>query len=132
MSSSTKGSQASKASAPSAVASGAGANINYKTIILGLLVLLSSFLYKSVELRYRVLGMNRKVTNLHGEDLRIIPDTVHVEDLHYHEPSGLLFGASEENADCHWKWWPPYVFPCFKDCRASSNEEDGVWLMTLL
>lgn len=122
MSPSTKGSQAPKTSKPSTVATGAGANINYKTVVFGLLVIFGSFLYKPFELRYRVLGMNRKVTNLHGEELRIIPDTVHVEDLHYHEPSGLLFGASEENADCHWKWWPPYVFPYLEDCKGIATK----------
>jgi len=89
-------------------------------VILGILFVLIGLLYKPIELRFRVLGVTRSVQNIHGEDLRIIPDTVHVEDLHYHEGSGLLFGASEENEQCHWKWWPPYVIPAH--CNRTMTE----------
>lgn len=62
--------------------------------------------------RARVLGITRlwgSIENIHGIDARIIPNTQFTEDLHYHEPSGLIFGASEPNEERRWKWFPPYV-----------------------
>lgn len=36
-----------------------------------------------------------------------IADTTHCEDLHYHEPSGLLFTACEDAKDSRFAWFPP-------------------------
>ena len=70
--------------------------------------------YKPIVVRIEVLGLTRplnKIHNVHGQDLRKLPDTLYCEDLHYHEHSHLLFGASEENPDARWLWFPPYVEP---------------------
>lgn len=77
-----------------------------------ILISFAALFYKPVTLRVEVLGFTRpwdKIRNIHGEDFRIILDTLHCEDLHYHEPSGLLFGASEERAESRAKWFPPFV-----------------------
>ncbi|KAG5979660.1 hypothetical protein E4U55_004914 [Claviceps digitariae] len=57
-----------------------------------------------------VLGLWRQpaktiVTNPH--DFHTIPDTVHCEDLHYHEPSNLLFTACEGTEHTRQAWFPP-------------------------
>ena len=82
------------------------------TVLLAALVSLAAVLYNPIALRVKVLGVSRgfgTIANIHGEELRVIPDTLYCEDLHHHLPSGLLFGASEDNADDRWKWFPPYV-----------------------
>ena len=73
-----------------------------------------ALLYRPIIVRIEVLGLTRplnKIHNIHGQDLRKLPDTLHCEDLHYHEHSHLLFGASQENPDYRWLWFPPYVEP---------------------
>ena len=82
------------------------------SISLAVLASLAAVLYKSVSLKVEVLGMNRpldKIENIHGEDFRVLPDTLYLEDIHLHESSGLLFGAIEEKAETRWQWFPPYV-----------------------
>ncbi|MCJ1281307.1 hypothetical protein MMC26_000626 [Xylographa opegraphella] len=81
-----------------------------KTAILTALVSLAAVLYSPIALRVKVLGVSRgfgTIQNIHGEALRVIPDTLYCEDLHHHLPSGLLFGASEDNPENRWKWFPP-------------------------
>lgn len=56
-----------------------------------------------------VLGLWRQpaktiVTDPH--DFHLIPDTVHCEDLHYHEPSNLLFTACEGTEHTRQAWFP--------------------------
>lgn len=80
------------------------------SIALAVIASLGAVLYKPLSLRIEVLGINRplnKIVNIHGEDFQIIPDTLYTEDLHHHLPSGLLFGASEENPETRYKWFPP-------------------------
>ena len=88
------------------------------------LVSFAALLYKPVTLRLEVLGLTRawgKIRNIHGEDFRIIPDTLYCEDLHYHEPSGLLFGASEEKPETRAQWFPPFVIPSIhRSCLVTS------------
>ena len=55
--------------------------------------------------------MLQGLENIHGEGLQSIPNTYHAEDLHYHEPSGLLFSASEPDAERRWHWFPASVVP---------------------
>ena len=79
------------------------------SIVLAVFASLFAVLYKPLSLRVEVLGVNRpldKIENIHGEGLQIVPDTLYTEDLHYHEPSGLLFGASEEKEEARWHWFP--------------------------
>ena len=80
--------------------------------ISAVVVSFAALLYKPVALRLEVLGLTRpldKIQNIHGHDFRLIPDTLYCEDLHYHKPSNLLFGASEEKPETRWKWFPPFV-----------------------
>lgn len=80
--------------------------------ISALLISFAALLYKPVALRLEVLGLTRplgKIQNIHGHDFHLIPDTLYCEDLHYHKPSNLLFGASEEKPETRWKWFPPFV-----------------------
>ena len=97
--------------------------------ISALLVSFTALLYKPLTLRAEVLGLTRpldKIQHIHGQDFRLIPDTLYCEDLHYHESSGLLFGTSEEKPESRWKWFPPFVestifvnrgFPFFPVCN---------------
>ena len=82
--------------------------------ISALLVSFAALLYKPVTLRLEVIGLTRpldKIQNVHGEDFRLIPNTLYCEDLHHHRPSNLLFGASEEKSESRSKWFPPFVEP---------------------
>ena len=80
--------------------------------ISALIVSFAAVLYKPVTLSLEVVGLTRplhKIQNVHGEDVRLIPDTSYCEDLHHHSHSNLLFGASEEKSGSRWKWFPPFV-----------------------
>ena len=82
--------------------------------VSAVLVSFAALFSKPVTLRSEVVGLTRawgKIRNIHGEDFRIIPDTLYCEDLHYHEPSGLLFGASEEKPETRAQWFPAFVIP---------------------
>lgn len=86
------------------------ASIRTVTAVSTVLLSFVALLYKPVALRVEVLGLTRpldKIQNIHGDDFRLIPDTLYCEDLHYHEHSNLLFGASEERPETRWKWFPP-------------------------
>ena len=83
------------------------------SISFAVLASLAAVLYKPVSLKVEVLGLNRsldKIENIHGEDFRVLPDTLYLEDIHLHEASGLLFGAIEEKVETRWQWFPPYVY----------------------
>ncbi|KAH8651120.1 hypothetical protein BX600DRAFT_516714 [Xylariales sp. PMI_506] len=65
---------------------------------------------KPITLRTKVLGVGRlfsPIKNVHGSDLKPIHDTLFMEDLHFHEYSGLLFGASEGDEYTRNIWFPP-------------------------
>lgn len=60
--------------------------------------------------RLKVLGATRlpyATPPVHGTDLRVIDNTTHAEDLHYHEPSGLIFTAAERDETRRSVWFPP-------------------------
>jgi hypothetical protein len=84
--------------------------------ILGTVIIaMASFLlapFTPLTLRIKVLGVSRlfgSFGNLHGEDTKVIPDTLFTEDLHYHGPSHQLFGASESEDKTRNTWFPPCV-----------------------
>ncbi|KAJ4302034.1 hypothetical protein N0V88_002167 [Collariella sp. IMI 366227] len=56
-----------------------------------------------------VLGALRKYPDgmVAKDEVIVIPDTVHCEDLHYHASSGTLFTACEDNSETRFKWFPP-------------------------
>ena len=71
--------------------------------VAGLSVVLSP-----VPQRLKIFGITRsQIQNLHGDSPYILDDTIYAEDLHYHESSGLLFTASEANAEQRSLWFPP-------------------------
>lgn len=81
-----------------------------RILILTLLTFLVAILKQPLSHRYELFGFGRALhpaSNIHGSDLRKLPKTPHTEDLHYHAPSGLLFGASESDTACRWSWFPP-------------------------
>lgn len=80
-------------------------------LVLFFAVLLYPF-YGPVKQRITVLGITRpydKIVNIHGQDLRLIPNTVQCEDLHLHKESGMLFTACQgaEDTTGRYKWFPP-------------------------
>ncbi|KHN94092.1 serum paraoxonase/arylesterase family protein [Metarhizium album ARSEF 1941] len=76
-----------------------------------IVAILAAFFYAAELPRAKVvLGFGRRqnrtvITN--PNDFHAIPDTVHCEDLHYHEPSNLLFTACEDTEDTRYAWFPP-------------------------
>ena len=90
------------------------ATIRTVTAVSAALFSVVALFYKPISVRIEVLGLTRSLTkihNIHGQDLRLLPDTLHCEDLHYHEHSHLLFSASQEKPDTRRLWFPPYVEP---------------------
>ncbi|KAL9126885.1 MAG: hypothetical protein Q9217_004143 [Psora testacea] len=83
------------------------------SIVIAVLAISASFVavvYEPITRRVRVLGISRpldKIQNLHGEGLKIIPNTIACEDLHHHTPSGLLFGVAETDEQSRKNWFPP-------------------------
>ena len=41
------------------------------------------------------------------EEIIVIPDTTHCEDVHYYAPGASLFAACEDNANTRFRWFPP-------------------------
>jgi len=71
-------------------------------------------LYGPVKQRIVVLGLTRSadsIVNVHGQGLRIIPDTVQCEDSHMHKESGMIFTACQGSGDidARWSWFPPLL-----------------------
>jgi hypothetical protein len=78
------------------------------------LIVAMAALFSPLTLRIKVLGVSRlfgHIKNIHGQDLEVIPQTLFTEDLHYHAPSGQLFGASESYEKTRNTWFPPYASP---------------------
>lgn len=81
-----------------------------QTLILLIVNSLSAFLYSPLSLRHKVLGFGRtsnEILSIYGHEPITIPDTLYIEDLHYHSASGLLFGASEADVETRKHWFPP-------------------------
>jgi hypothetical protein len=75
-------------------------------------------MFTGLALRAKVLGLGRlfkPIQNIHGEELQVIPNTGLTEDLHYHAPSGQLFGTSEGDDTLRNAWYPPLLI--WKDPR---------------
>ena len=65
-------------------------------------------------MRVKVFGISRplsSIENLHGDGLQLIPDTFASEDIHYHTPSGLIYGVAEVDEQSRNNWFPPTA--CF-------------------
>jgi len=88
---------------------------------IGVLVSGVSLLYTPITSRREVLGYTRpldKIHNIHGEELKIIPDTTQCEDLHLYKPSNTLFTACQVGSpEYRHKWFPPLTV--FDDPKAA-------------
>ena len=104
--------------------------VNTSALAMGLALFasLAAFLYNPINTRLDISGIRRKWTgfeNVPGEGLAGIPDTFGCEDLHYHEPSGIVFGVTEDTAESRERWFPPYVDPSSCPGSNSLGRTDG-------
>ncbi|KAI5866340.1 calcium-dependent phosphotriesterase [Durotheca rogersii] len=70
---------------------------------------LSILLYAPVKQTVLILGVTRPLDtwqNIHGLETHVIPDTVSCEDLHYHEPSGVIYSACAGDLERMAGWFP--------------------------
>ena len=94
------------------------------------LAAIGGLLYNPLKLRAEVLGLTRpysSIKNIHGEGLKIIPDTVQCEDLHHHVPSGQLFAACQGKAAERFLWFPPLAN--FKDRKAADKSKGSIYVI---
>lgn len=96
-----------------------------------LLSIFAALLYNPIKLRAEVLGFLRpkSVDDIHGEGLKIIPNTVQCEDLHHHLPSGLLFAACQGQATARYSWFPPSSGANFKDHKAAAESHGSIYVI---
>jgi hypothetical protein len=91
----------------------ATAKFKTTTVLVGLLgILLAGPTIYNADLprTVRVMGLFRqpsKTAITQASDFVVIADTPHCEDLHYHEPSGLLFTACQGDRESRYSWFPP-------------------------
>ncbi|KAK0652822.1 hypothetical protein B0T16DRAFT_106001 [Cercophora newfieldiana] len=59
--------------------------------------------------RLTVLGVLRHapLSTLSADEIVVIQDTTHCEDVHYYAPSGTLFAACEDDPKTRFGWFPP-------------------------
>jgi len=98
--------------------------VNYVPILIALAAAGWALFYRPFDHRMTVLGWHRDAEagfpSIHGASpLRMIPDTVHCEDLHHHRPSNLLFTACQADAAARIAWFPPLGH--FADHRAAGR-----------
>ncbi|PFH59240.1 hypothetical protein XA68_12639 [Ophiocordyceps unilateralis] len=86
-----------------------GSRSFYSTPLVVLLIAASaSYLYGAAFYRTLVvLGVFRSPRQMPTAHVSAIPDTVYCEDLHYHESSGLIFAACEDDEKTRHSWFPP-------------------------
>ncbi|KAK1251543.1 hypothetical protein MKX07_007022 [Trichoderma sp. CBMAI-0711] len=80
------------------------------SIATALLAVLFGYVYNAYVQRFiQVSGMFREPgsTELAPGDFVVINGTIGCEDLHLHEPSGLIFTACEDDVASRRKWFPP-------------------------
>ncbi|PTB62323.1 hypothetical protein BBK36DRAFT_1184939 [Trichoderma citrinoviride] len=80
------------------------------SIAIVLLAVLLGYVYNAYVQRFiRVAGVFREPgsTELAPGEFVVVNGTINCEDLHLHEPSGLLFTACEDDVASRRKWFPP-------------------------
>ncbi|RDA87798.1 hypothetical protein CP532_2458 [Ophiocordyceps camponoti-leonardi (nom. inval.)] len=87
----------------------AGSRPFYSTPLAVLLIAVSaSYLYGAAIYRTLVVfGVFRTPGHSPAVDVTAIPNTLHCEDLHYHESSGQIFTACEDDEKTRYSWFPP-------------------------
>lgn len=58
------------------------------------------------------------------EDLVLIKDTIHCEDLHYYPPADTLFTACEDVLSTRFKWFPP--LETYEDASVGWNARGSI------
>ncbi|KAH0493125.1 hypothetical protein TgHK011_008045 [Trichoderma gracile] len=79
-------------------------------IAIALLAVLFGYVYNAYVQRFiQVSGIFREPgsTELASGEFVVVNDTINCEDLHLHEPSGLIFTACEDDVASRRKWFPP-------------------------
>ncbi|RCI12336.1 hypothetical protein L249_1108 [Ophiocordyceps polyrhachis-furcata BCC 54312] len=80
----------------------------YSTPLAVLLItVFASYLYGAVIYRTIVVSGVFRDPGHTAVDVIAIPNTLHCEDLHYHEPSGQIFTACEDDEKTRYSWFPP-------------------------
>ena len=78
---------------------------------IAIIAMIASYVYGPITRRMLVLGVNRVPSNTvflnEKDELAVIKDTVHCEDLHHHLASNTLFTACEDDASTRFGWFPP-------------------------
>ncbi|KAK6825312.1 hypothetical protein PG987_012806 [Apiospora arundinis] len=81
------------------------------SIAVGLISVFLAYLYGTqVYRQLTIVGVFRTPANTHvsaDDTVVVIEGTKHCEDLHWHDPSQLLFTACEGPQTTRWSWWPP-------------------------
>ncbi|KAI0386462.1 calcium-dependent phosphotriesterase [Hypomontagnella monticulosa] len=83
-----------------------GVSLYVTLVVVGVL---SALLYTPVKRTVVVLGFLRPLEtwqNVHGVENRVIEDTIACEDLHHHEPSGMLYSACAGDLEKAATWFP--------------------------
>ncbi|MCJ1320143.1 hypothetical protein MMC15_005481 [Xylographa vitiligo] len=96
------------------------------------LAALAALLYNPIKLRVVVLGFTRSqasIQNIHGEELKVIPNTVQCEDLHHHLPSGLLFAGCQGRSAERFLWFPASPQGNFRDPKAAAASQGGLFVI---
>lgn len=77
--------------------------------VAGLAAYSSFSFYAPIKHTITVSGLLRKAqqSTVAPDDLVVIEDTVHCEDLHYYEPAETLFTACEDDPLRRFSWFPP-------------------------
>ncbi|MCJ1380675.1 hypothetical protein MMC17_003783 [Xylographa soralifera] len=92
----------------------------------------AALLYNPIKLRAEVFGFTRSqvsIQNIHGEDLKVIPNTVQCEDLHHHLPSGLLFAGCQGRPAERFSWFPASTKGNFRDPKAAADSQGGLFVI---
>ncbi len=95
-------------------------NTSAIALSIALFASIAAFLFNPIVLRLQIFGVLRQwkgMENFHGKGLTAIPDLFGVEDLHHHEPTGIIFGLTEENSESRSQWFPPYVYLLFNQLK---------------
>lgn len=61
------------------------------------------------------------------EDLVVLKDTTHCEDIHYYAPAHTLFTACEDVSATRYQWFPPLA--TFRDANIAWNSKGSIHII---
>lgn len=87
-------------------------------------------LYGPVKQRLTTLGFHRdakSIVNIHGEGVKLIPNTFQCEDAHLHKESGMIFTACQNADDGNARsgWFPPLT----QFDHEKANQQGGIYVV---